>query len=109
MSGPIPRRAAMALMLGLAALAGCGEKEEEDNDSVDRVVIDFAKLPPPVLETAKKEWPGVNFTEAWTNHEAGKTAIHSYEVRGKDPQTGKTREVRVSVDGGKVLEKEGKD
>lgn len=103
MTGPIPRRAAMALMLGLAALAGC---EKEDDGNLDRVVVDFATVPPKVLETARKEWPGVNFTEAWTNHEKGKKEAHSYEVRGKDPQTGKAREVRVSLDGGKVLEKD---
>jgi hypothetical protein len=98
----VPRRAALALMLGLASLAGCGE---EHDGNLSRVVVDLATVPPQVLETAKKEWPGVNFTDAWTNHEAGKTAIHSYEVRGKDTQTGKVREVRVSLDG-KVLEKE---
>ncbi len=108
MPSPIPRRAAMALMLGLAALAGCGEKEDEDKGLFDRAVIDLATVPPKVMETAKKEWPGVTFTDAWTNHERGKTGIHSYEVRGKDPQTGKAREVRVSIDGAQVLEKEGK-
>ena len=106
MPGPIPRRAAMALMLALASLAGCGEEEDQN---LDRVIVDMATVPPKVMETAKKEWPGVNFTDAWTNHERGKNKaqIHSYEVRGKDPQTGKVREVRVSVDGSKVLEKEG--
>jgi hypothetical protein len=105
MTGTIPRRAAIAMMLGLAALAGCGEKDEDKN--FDRVIVDMATVPPKVMETAKKEWPGVNFTEAWTNHEGGKKEVHSYEVRGKDPQTGKVREVRVSTDGAKVLEKEG--
>ena len=107
MPGPIPRRAAMALMLGLAALAGCGKEEEDKN--FDRVIIKMDDVPPKVMETAKKEWPGVNFTDAWTNHERGpnKEKIHSYEVRGKDPQTGKVREVRVSTDGAQVLEKEG--
>ncbi len=104
MPGPIPRRAAMALLLALAALPGCGDEHDRN---LSRVVVDFSTVPPAVLETARKEWPGVNFTDAWTNHERGKnkTAIHSYEVRGKDPQTGKVREVRVSLDG-KVLEKE---
>lgn len=99
---PIPRRAALALMLGLAALAGC---EKENDGNLSRVVVDFATVPPGVIEAAKKQWPGVNFTEGWTNHEPGKTAIHSYEVRGRDTQTGKTREVRVGLDG-KVLEAE---
>jgi hypothetical protein len=108
MPGPIPRRAAMVLMLGLAALAGCGEKEEEDKN-LDRVIVKIDDVPPKVMETAKKEWPGVTFTDAWTNHERGqgKEKVHSYEVRGKDPQTGKVREVRVSIDGSQVLEKEG--
>ena len=106
MSGRISRRAATALMLGLAALAGCGEKDE-DKGLFDRVIVDMATVPPKVMETAKKEWPGVNFTDAWTNHEGGKKEVHSYEVRGKDPQTGKVREVRVSTDGARVLEKEG--
>lgn len=104
MTGPIPRRAAMAMMLGLAALAGC---EKEENEGLfDRVVVDMATVPPKVMETARKEWPGVDFTDAWTNHEKGKKELHSYEVRGKDPRTGKVREVRVSTDGGRVLEKE---
>jgi hypothetical protein len=102
MTGPIPRRAAMALMLGLAALAGC-EKDADGN--FQRVVVDINTVPPTVLEAAKKHLPGVNFTEAWTNHEAGKTAVHSYEVRGRDRQTGKSREVRVGLDG-KILEEE---
>lgn len=104
MPGPIPRRAAMAMILGLAALVGC---EKEENEGLfDRVTVDMAAVPPKVMETARKEWPGVNFTDAWTNHEKGKKEVHSYEIRGKDPQTGKSREVRVSTDGGKVLEKE---
>jgi hypothetical protein len=108
MPGPIPRRAAMALMLGLAALAGCGEKEGDDKGLFDRVLIKLDDVPPKVMETARKEWPGVTFTDAWTNHERGKKeVIHSYEVRGKDPKTGKAREVRVSTDGAQVLEKEG--
>jgi hypothetical protein len=107
MPGPIPRRAAMALMLGLAALAGCGEKEDDDKGLFDRVIIKLDDVPSKVMETARKEWPGVNFADAWTNIEKGRKEVHSYEVRGKDPQTGKVREVRVSVDGSKVLEKEG--
>jgi hypothetical protein len=106
MFGPITKHGALVLALGLSVLAGC-EGEDADKGLFDRVVIDLGTVPPKVMETARKEWPGVEFTEAWTNHEKGKKEVHSYEVRGKDPKTGKSREVRVSTDGEKVLEKEG--
>lgn len=96
MPRPAPSRAATALMLGLVALAGCGDREEAQ---LSRKVIDFTTVPAPVLEAAKKELPGVRFTDAWTNHRPGQEAIHSYEVRGRNTQTGKTREARVGPDG----------
>jgi hypothetical protein len=103
MSRSLPRRAALALMLGLAALAGC---ESEHDGNLDRVVVPMDKVPPEVLDAAKKHLPNVNFADAWTNHERGKpAAVHSYEVRGRDKQTGKVREVRVGLDG-KILEEE---
>jgi hypothetical protein len=102
MSRIVLRRAALVLGLGLATLAGC-EKEHDGN--LQRVVVELSTVPPSVMEAAKKHMPNVNFTDAWTNHEPKQTGIHSYEIRGKDRQTGKTREVRVGLDG-KILEEE---
>lgn len=98
---PVARRTALALMLGLSALAGCGDEDR----GMTRRVVDIATVPPAILEAARKQLPGVEFKDAWTNHEAGKAAIHSYEIKGRNTQTGKIREVRVGLDG-KILEEE---
>jgi len=105
MPDPRPRRrgprSATATALVLALLAGCGEGEP----TLGRRAIDVAKVPAPLLGAAKKELPGVEFTEAWSNHLPGREGVHSYEIRGKVASSGKTREVRIAPDG-KILEKE---
>lgn len=92
MPRPLP---IVALTLALALLAGCGEGESK----MTRRSVEIAKVPGPLLDAAKKKIPGVDFTEAWSNHADGGEAIHSYEIRGKATATGKIRELRVAPDG----------
>ncbi len=63
--------------------------------------VPIDKVPPLVMETARKELPGFTFDTVFKMKVDGKDV---YEVRGKDKR-GKTREVEVS-DTGKVLEVE---
>jgi hypothetical protein len=82
-----------------ALVAGCGEHENEDEFA--RRTITVKEVPANVIESAGKQLPGVDFTEAWKNVEAD-GALHSYEIRGRNA-AGKIREVRVAADG-KILE-----
>ena len=66
--------------------------------------LDLDKVPPVVGKAARKTLPGVTLSDAFENVDAeGK--LHSYEIRGRIPKTGKIREVRVGLDG-KILEEE---
>ena len=57
-----------------------------------------------MLEAARKQLPGVEIAEAWSNHlDPASKEIDSYEVKGGKAKSGKTREVRVGLDG-KILE-----
>jgi hypothetical protein len=95
-----PRRHMIACAtISLALVAGCGEREAEEQFA--RRTITVKDVPAAVMESAAKELPGVDFTEAWKNVEAD-GALHSYEIRGRNAN-GKIREVRVADDG-KILE-----
>jgi hypothetical protein len=76
--------------------AGCGGGPHEDAQSVP---ID--KVPPKIMEVARKRLPGLNFDRAYKIDVNGKDA---YEIRGKDAR-GKIHEVEVSQDG-EVIEVE---
>jgi hypothetical protein len=90
-----------SLAVLVLALASCGESEKEPEFA--RRATTVAEVPATVMDVAKKELPGVEFTDAWKNVDRdGK--FHSYELRGH-ASNGKIREVRVSAEG-KVLEKE---
>jgi hypothetical protein len=96
------RRASVLLALALAGLAvGCGENELPPGFS--RKVVDIKDVPEPVMKAARKTIPGIDFKEAWSNHEKG-GKLHSYEIRGR-AANGKIREVRVSP-AGAILEME---
>jgi hypothetical protein len=83
-------------------LAGCGEHDQPPGTF--KKAVPFEDVPEGVRTAAKKAIPGVDFKEAWQNlQEGGK--LHSYEIRGKNPADGKTREVRVSP-AGEILEME---
>lgn len=61
-------------------------------------------MSPRTCAAATKAIPGVKLDEAWKNIALG-GKLHSYEIRGKNPADGKTREVRVSLTG-EILEQE---
>ena len=90
-----------ALLLGFALVSGCGESEPK----FGRRPVTLDKVPAEIVAAARKELPGVELQDAWTNHADGKDAVDSYEIRGRNAATGKIREVRVGLDG-KILEKE---
>jgi uncharacterized membrane protein YkoI len=78
------------LALPLLALAlGCQGGATSDE------VVALDKVPPKVMEVARKELPGYTFDTAYKMQIDGKDA---YEIRGKD-RRGKTREVEVSATG----------
>ena len=91
----------IAGLFGLVLLTGCGEHEEK----FGRRPVPLDKVPTEIVAAAKKQLRGVELQDAWTNHADGKNDIHSYEIRGRNSATGKTREVRVGLDG-KILEEE---
>jgi len=93
------------LILGVSIVGivgGCGDRDLPAGTT--KKAVAFADVPGELVGAAKKEIPGVEFSEAWQNLDPqGK--LHSYEIRGKQPSNGKTREVRVSLEG-KILESE---
>src|SRR5215472_6145629 len=95
--GARPRRAptlrALALVAVLIGSPGCGEEELPSGTTRQAVAID--EVPENVRSAASKAIPGVKFEDAWKNIERG-GKLHSYEIRGRNPANGKTREVRVS-------------
>jgi hypothetical protein len=97
------RRASVFMfVVSLALVAGCGEHDEPAG--LRKKVIELDKVPAAALKAAAKELPDVKLEDAWENVDAeGK--LHSYEIRGLNPKSGKIREVRVSREG-KVLEVE---
>jgi hypothetical protein len=72
--------------LVLVVAIGC----QEEQKGGENVPLD--QVPVPVMETAKKELPDIQFNQAW------KTPNGNYEVRGKN-KNGKTRDVQVKPTG----------
>ena len=95
------RRLAAALVAATLFVVGC--EHDQPPDTV-RQVVGIAEVPEGVLAAAKTALPDVKFEDAWKNVNRSTKALHSYEVRGRNPR-GKIREVRVSTDG-TVLEME---
>jgi hypothetical protein len=80
------------LLPALAALclaAGCESQPRAD------AIVPLDRVPPQVMDVARKELPGYTFDTAYKTTVAGKEA---YEIRGKDKR-GKVREVEVSATG----------
>jgi hypothetical protein len=98
-------RLLFALVLGVSVCGlggGCGDRDLPAG--ITKEAVAFSDVPSELVSAAKKEIPGVEFSEAWQNLDPqGK--LHSYEIRGKQPSNGKTREVRVSLEGA-ILESE---
>lgn len=93
---------ALALVLALAILPGCGEDELPPDVTKKHVALD--DVPESIRKVASSTLKGVKLQESWRNEDrTGK--LHSYELRGTIPSTGKIREARVSPEG-TVLEVE---
>ena len=90
----IRNRIQAAIFVVLAFSSGCGEGTPDGDE-----VVPIASIPANLMEIAKKELPGVNFTEAFKMKVSGKDA---FEIRGKDKR-GKVREIELSLTG-EVLE-----
>jgi len=93
---------ALAIVLAVAALGGCGDVDEPPG--ITKQAVAFDDVPAGVRDAARKAVPGVKLDEAWKNLD-GEGKLHSYEIRGRNPANGKIREVRVSITG-EILEKE---
>ncbi len=89
-------------VVSLSLVAGCGDPDGPPG--LRKKVIELGKVPAAAVAAATKTLPGVKLQDAWENVDAQGT-LHSYEIRGLNPKTGKIREVRVSPEG-KVLEVE---
>lgn len=83
-----------SVFIMLALVSGCGEGKPDGDE-----VVPIASIPVNLMEIAKKELPGINFTEAFKMKVDGKDA---FEIRGKDKR-GKVREIELSLTG-EVLE-----
>lgn len=95
--------AASVLGLVICNLGG-GCSDHDLPPGITKKAVAFSEVPTKLTDVAKKEIPGVDFNEAWQNLDPqGK--LHSYEIRGRQPSSGKIREVRVSLEG-TILEAE---
>jgi hypothetical protein len=96
------RASVLVFVVSLALASGCGEHDEPAG--LRKKVIELDKVPANALAAAAKALPDVKLQDAWENVDA-EGNLHSYEIRGLNPKSGKIREVRVSHEG-KVLEVE---
>jgi hypothetical protein len=95
-------RRMFVFVVSLFLVAGCGDPDERPG--LHKKAIELEKVPAAAAAAAAKTLPGVTLKDAWENVDA-QGNLHSYEIRGLNPKTGKIREVRVSAEG-KVLEVE---
>jgi len=79
-----------AAILAVSLAPGCGGTPPKSDP-----VVPIEKVPPKVMDVARKELQGFTFDTVYKMKIEGKDA---YEVRGKDKR-GKVREVEVSADG----------
>lgn len=90
------------VLVAALVLPSCGERDEPPGLTKKSVALDG--VPKTVVKAAGDTLRGVKIEEAWENRDReGK--LHSYELRGRVPSTGKTREAQVAPDG-RVLEVE---
>jgi hypothetical protein len=93
---------AVALAVAVFCFHGCGDHDLPPG--ITKSAVKFDEVPETVRAAAKKAIPGVDFKEAWKNL-GSEGKLHSYEIRGKNADDGKIREVRVSLTG-EILEME---
>jgi hypothetical protein len=98
------RLAIVALLVlgGVGLGGGCGESTPPP--AITKKAVPFGEVPAELRLAAEKALPGVELDEAWQNLN-NQGELHSYEIRGRQPSTGKIREVRVSL-AGEILEME---
>ena len=90
----------------LLALAGCGGERRQDDSAVyDKKPYPLKDVPDAVRKLAEKELPGLTIEDAMKKTKKSDGSFVSYEIRGKDPKSGKVSEVGISPDG-KVLDRE---
>jgi hypothetical protein len=82
-----PSRCGVPLLL---LALGCGGEPPESDE-----IVPIERVPPNVMEVARKTLPGYTFDTVYKMNVDGKDA---YEVRGKDGR-GKVREVEVTATG----------
>ena len=100
------KRLALALAIilcGLPAWSGCSDNIPAPAVVISRKPVKVDAVPEAILKVAKRTLRGVNFEEAWSNHDKDGSTI-GYELRGTTPE-GKIRDVRLDQ-AGKVLETE---
>jgi hypothetical protein len=84
-------------------LAGCGD--ERTASQYQKKTIPLEEIPENIRKIAENEFKDRKLMDAFkkTNKADGKFV--SYEIRAKDPKTGKINEVGIAPDG-KILERE---
>ena len=85
------------------ALAGCGGGQTESGYS--RVTIPLSDVPENIRKIAKDDLKSAELTDAMKKSKKSDGSFVSYEIRAKDPKSGKINEVGIAPDG-KILERE---
>jgi hypothetical protein len=85
------------------ALAGCGGDSKDAGYKRDTVPLN--DVPENIRKIAKDDLKATELMDAMKKSKKSDGSFVSYEVRAKDPKTGKIREVGVAPDG-KILERE---
>jgi len=94
------------ILCGALLLMGCGGDEREMGQV--RTPIPLKEVPENIKKIAEKELgESAIFEPAFTKKKKDGTFI-SFEVRGKNPKTGKVNEVGIAPDG-KVVDRENVD
>jgi hypothetical protein len=90
----------LAASIVIAASWGCSSGPKDVYvDGVKRgISTPIADVPSEAAAAAKKRLPNVTFDSAFTVVDK-EGNIRAYDVRGKDPQTGKIHDVRVDLAG----------
>ena len=86
------KRTLLALLFAL----GCGGEQREMGTV--KKILPLDEVPENVRKIAEAEFKGKKLMDSFKKHKKDGTFI-SYEIRSKDPQTGKINEVGIAPDG----------